>query len=415
MHKHIILYIVSTLCCLNTAFAKTVTVKLTGTIHENVEMTLEGTGRTMVITTLPYTFKLTTDECPMRLSFTSDNYDYVSIDIPKRPADDIGHVYLLKSKEKQLQINNQLENNGSSGTRDFLNYQSLLNLITSSNKDLSTSKEVTNDESKIRSLDMTKKINIAPSTGKKKTNTFALIIANEEYEMASNVEMATFDGLAMKEYFSKTYGLTDNQILYYPNATFGKINKAMNDLKNIAEAYDGKINLVLYYAGHGIPDNATKDAYIMPVDVDGTDPSVCYSLKKLYSEIDAMHLNQAVVLLDACFSGAKRDGNMIVAARGVAIKPNEEKPKGNTIVISATSGEETAFSYKEEQHGMFTYFLLKYIQENNGKVTIGGLSDYITENVRKQSVLINGKKQTPTISIPSELENWQDIDLGGKY
>lgn len=231
--------------------------------------------------------------------------------------------------------------------------------------------------------------------------------------MAGNVDMATNDGLAVKEYLTKTFGLTDKQILYFPNATYGKISKAIKDVKSIAQAYDGKINLIIYYAGHGIPDNATKDAYLMPVDADGSDPSVCYSLRKLYDELDNMHLNQCVVLLDACFSGAKRDGNMIIAARGVAIKANKEKPKGSTVIMSATSDEQTAFAYKEQKHGLFTYYLLKYFQENKGRVNLGGLADYITTNVSRQSVLINGKKQTPTVMVSDRMGDWRKKTLTG--
>ena len=381
-----------------------ITVKLTGTLHESVQMVYGHTGKTLVIESLPFVFSVSKSELPLRLSFKSDNYEYVNIDVPTKAVDEMGHIYLLKSTRKPNYNNSVMNSNVSIagiGTE-------------TSAKPIPYAEIVTADNTGKNSFDLTSSINRAPLTGKKNPNTFAVIIANEEYDMASNVDMATNDGLAMKEYFSKTFGLSDNQILYYPNATYGRMNKAIHDLKNIADAFDGKINLIFYYAGHGIPDNETKDAYIMPVDVDGSDPSVCYSLKKLYSEIDAMKLNQAVVLLDACFSGSKRDGDMIVAARGVAIKPNEEKPQGNTIVLSATSGEETAFSYKDEKHGMFTYYLLKHIQENNGDVTIGSLSDYINTNVRRQSVLINGKKQTPTVSVPTSMENWRNINLSGR-
>lgn len=82
-----------------------------------------------------------------------------------------------------------------------------------------------------------------------------------------------------------------------------------------------------------------------------------------------MKLNQAVVFLDACFSGANRDGGMIVAARGVAIKPKEAKPasSGNTVVFSATSDEETAFPYKAQKHGLFTYFSLNVCKKRKAR------------------------------------------------
>lgn len=357
---------------------KLVKIKLTGTIKEDVEMTVGRSGRKEIISSLPYTFQVTKDELPIRLQFRSNSYHYVDITIPTKPVDEIGHVYLVK-----VDTNAPLFANNSTQTA------------------------ITNQQEKveIKGIDTSQGINKAPYTGKKSENTFALIIANEEYEMAGNVAMATNDGLAVKEYFSKTFGLTDKQILYYPNATFGKMVKAIRDVKSIAQAYNGKINLIVYYAGHGIPDNATKNAYLMPVDADGSDPSVCYSLRRVYDEIDAMHLNQCVVLLDACFSGAQRDGDMIIAARGVAIKAKKEKPKGSTIIMSATSDEQTAFSYEEQKHGLFTYFFLKCLQENKGKVTLGELADYISKNVSQQSVLINGKKQTPSIIVPDGMEN----------
>lgn len=364
-----------------------VKVKLTGTLRENLEMTVGNTGRKEIISSLPYEFMISKNELPCRLQFRASTYQYVDIVVPRKPVDDIGHVYLVKPQEI------------SSPTL----------YATNNNVQTHTEQSVSNE---IKGIDVTHGVNKAPYTGRKSERTFALIIANEEYEMAGNVDMATNDGLAMKEYFSKTFGLTDKQIFYYPNATYGKIAKAIRDVKSVAEAYNGDINLVIYYAGHGIPDNATKDAYIMPVDADGTDPGVCYSLKKLYEELEAMHLKQCVVFLDACFSGAKRDGDMIIAARGVAIKAKKEKPKGSTIILSATSDEQTAFSYKEQQHGLFTYFLLKYFQDKKGKVELGDLADYITTNVSQQSVMINGKKQTPTIVVSDNMgSSWRERKL----
>lgn len=387
---HRLLFIVMLLIIANVVEArpKLVTIKLTGTANEDIEMTIGKTGRTEIISMLPYEFKLNKEELPIRLTFRSENYQYYTIDVPEKPYEDIGHVYLLKVKEMPA-----------------------YNMVQAAPQTAPQQPR----QVAVKGIDTSHGINAAPYTGVKSENTFAIIIANEEYEMATNVEMANNDGLAVKEYFTKTLGLTDKQILYYPNATFGKMNKAVKDIKSIATAYEGKINLLVYYAGHGIPDNATKDAYLMPVDADGTDVSVCYSLKKLYNEIDAMKLNQAVVFLDACFSGAKRDGDMIVAARGVAIKAKEEKPKGTTFVFCATSDEEAAYSYKDEKHGLFTYFFLKRMQEKKDKVSLGDLADYIKENVSRQSVLINGKKQTPTIIVPDSMqEDWEKLKLTSK-
>lgn len=365
---------------------KLVKVKLTGSISEDIQMTVGNSGRTEVISHLPYVFQIAKDDLPLTLKFTSNNYSYVAIDVPRKPVDDIGHVYLLKKKE-------------TDNTPQYVANQQ---------------ETPRTPQNVVKGIDTSYGVNAAPFTGRKAEKTFAIIIANENYEMASHVDMASNDGLAMKEYCSKTFGLTDKQILYYPDATFGKMKKAVNEFKNIARSFNGDCNLIFYYAGHGIPDNATKEAYLMPIDADGSDVSVCYPLSKLYEEIGSLKINQAVVFLDACFSGTSRDGDMLISARGVAIKPKEAKPldNGNTVIFSATSDEETAFPYKNEKHGMFTYYLLKYFQEEKGKVELGDLADYIKENVSKQSILVNGKKQTPTITTSQNMD-WRNLRVTG--
>ena len=349
-------------------------------------MTVGNSGRTEVISHLPYVFQIAKDDLPLTLKFTSNNYSYVAIDVPRKPVDDIGHVYLLKKEE-------------TDNTSQYVANQQ---------------ETPRTPQNVVKGIDTSYGVNAAPFTGRKAEKTFAIIIANENYEMASHVDMASNDGLAMKEYCSKTFGLTDKQILYYPDATFGKMKKAVNEFKNIARSFNGDCNLIFYYAGHGIPDNATKEAYLMPIDADGSDVSVCYPLSKLYEEIGSLKINQAVVFLDACFSGTSRDGDMLISARGVAIKPKEAKPldNGNTVIFSATSDEETAFPYKNEKHGMFTYYLLKYFQEEKGKVELGDLADYIKENVSKQSILVNGKKQTPTITTSQNMD-WRNLRVTG--
>jgi hypothetical protein len=70
------------------------------------------------------------------------------------------------------------------------------------------------------------------------------------------------------------------------------------------------------------------------------------------------------------------------------------------IVFTAATNDETAYPYREKGHGMFTYFLLKKLQESKGNVTLGELGDYIATNVKRQSIVVNNKSQTPTV-IPS--------------
>lgn len=255
-----------------------------------------------------------------------------------------------------------------------------------------------------------------PLSKNKNHNTFAVIIANENYEAVASVPMAMNDGRVFGEYCERTLGLPKENVRYYENASYGIMLGAIKDIKDIASTFgNSEMNLIFYYSGHGIPDEATKDGYLLPVDADGRQMEVCYPLSRLYSELGSLRAGNVTVFLDACFSGAKKDGDVLVAARGVALKAKPAAPVGNMVIFSAASGDETAFPYEEKGHGLFTYYLLKKLQESEGSVPLGELSDYITENVRRQSVIVNHKSQTPHVMASFRMaDTWKDLKLKNK-
>ena len=242
--------------------------------------------------------------------------------------------------------------------------------------------------------------------------TFAVIIANEDYTSVPTVPMAGNDGRVFAQYCEQTLGLPKENILQYPNATYGKMIRAVQDITNIASAYND-IRVIFYYAGHGIPNESTRDAFLLPIDADGSQTEACYPLKKLYGELSGLGAKQVVVFLDACFSGSTGEGGTLMAnARCVALVARQERPTGNLIVFSAASDDQTAFPYKDQGHGMFTYYLLKKLQSSKGNVTLGDLGQYIIDNVKQKSVVLNRKLQTPTVTCSSDLTgDWKSIKL----
>lgn len=243
-------------------------------------------------------------------------------------------------------------------------------------------------------------------------NTFAVIIGNEDYREVDNVPYALNDATIFATYCHKTLGLPEKNVKLYENATYGTILSAIENIQNISTAYKGDINVIFYYAGHGVPDEGSNKAYLLPIDANGRNSAVCYSIDKLYEELNELEAKQVIVFLDACFSGAKRGEGMLASARGVAIKAKQSVPQGNMVVFSAASADETAYPYEEKVHGLFTYYLLKKLNETKGDVTLGDLGDYICEKVAQEAVVTNGKMQTPTI-VPSATisENWRNMKL----
>ena len=237
-----------------------------------------------------------------------------------------------------------------------------------------------------------------PISGKKADRTFAVIIANEVYANVPKVESALNDGEVFSRYLNLTLGLPKENIRVYRNAGLAQMHRAFADIRNITKAVDGA-DVIFYYAGHGMPDEATKNAFLLPVDGDALVSETCLSLNKIYTDLGSMGANSVMVFLDACFSGSQRnDSGMLNAARSVVIKAKDAAPQGNMFSFTATSGQETALPYKEKNHGLFTYFLLKKLQESKGNVTLRELTEYVTDNVKRQSTITNGKPQTPTVT-----------------
>jgi len=251
-----------------------------------------------------------------------------------------------------------------------------------------------------------------PVSKNKRAQTFAVIIANENYKSESQVMFAGNDGEIFKKYCIQTLGVPENNVRYVADATLNEIRREMNWLDRVAEAFEGEANIIFYYAGHGIPDEKSQSAYLLPVDGYGSDVESGYKIDDLYKKLGSLHAKGVFVFLDACFSGAQRGGNMLASARGVAIKAKESAPVGNMVVFSAAQGDETAYPYSEQRHGLFTYFLLKKLQETEGNVTLGELGNYITRSVRQQAIIVNNKSQTPVVTPSTDMSNkWQEIKL----
>lgn len=285
-----------------------------------------------------------------------------------------------------------------------------LNQTLASTKIVVDSKEETFEDIEIATLRSDVDVNI-PQTNITSNKTFAVIIANERYQREAQVPYALNDGSVFSEYCKKTLGLPNDNVHLLRNATLNNIKAEVNWLEKVIAAYNGEAKVIFYYAGHGIPDERNQTAYLLPVDGYGSDVGTGFSLNTLYATLGKLPSESVTVFLDACFSGAKREGDMMASARGVAIRVREGQPVGNMVVFSAAQGDETAYPYREENHGMFTYFLLKKLQETSGDVTYQELGEYIKAEVSRKSIVVNKKSQTPTVT-PSAVcatawQNWK--------
>jgi hypothetical protein len=242
-------------------------------------------------------------------------------------------------------------------------------------------------------------------------HSYALIIGNEDYKSKQkdlnyeqNADFAVNDASVFSTYCEKLLGIPVKQIKYLKNATAAEINQGIAWLKNLIKIENGNSKVIFYYSGHGLPNDQTREPYLIPVDVSGSNLSFAIKLSNIYNELTEFPSKQIIVFFDACFSGGARNQGL-VAMKGVKIKPNENILNGNLVVVSSSSGDENSAVYKEKKHGYFTYFLLKKLKESKGDITLEDLSIYLVSQVRKEVGLV-GIIQTPQINVSAQAENF---------
>ena len=248
-----------------------------------------------------------------------------------------------------------------------------------------------------------------PETQAKNDKMFAVIVANEYYQQEQDVPYAIHDGEVFKEYCLKTLGIPEDQIHIVTDATLNNIRFEVDWLSGMLEAHQGVARGIFYYAGHGIPDEMNRNAYLMPVDGYVGNLNSGFGLDDLYAQLGSAGADAVFYFIDACFSGATREGDMLAQSRGMTVNSKAGVLQGNAVAFTAAQGNETAFAYSEKSHGLFTYYLLKKLKETQGNVSIGELADYLSAQVARWSSEEYSKNQHPTAT--STMENWRTLKL----
>lgn len=256
-----------------------------------------------------------------------------------------------------------------------------------------------------------------PETGVPRKNRYALVIGNEDYSTFQpglstevNVDYAENDARVFAEYCRYTFGVPEKQIKLLVNATASQIRQGLAWISNLMKIEDGNSEVYFYYSGHGLPHEVTREPYLIPVDVSGGNIAEGVKLSEVYQSLGEHPAKRVTVFLDACFSGGARNQGLL-AVKGITVKPKENLVSGNFVVLSSSSGEESSGVFREKQHGYFTYYLLKKIQDSKGDISLGELSEYVEKSVLKETG-IAGKIQTPRVIVsPSVLSAWETWKL----
>ena len=248
-------------------------------------------------------------------------------------------------------------------------------------------------------------LNPAGRPAKINRNTAALIVGIAEYERTpAPAAFADRDAQYFYDYATLKLGVPEENILELINEKADRIEFKLavrNWLTSITEA---NTDLYIFFAGHGMGSDDGKSMFLLPYD--GTPALLEDSAirrDQLFKDIASLNPNSVTVFLDTCYSGSTRESEMLIAARPVLIKVNEQEIPDGFTVFTAASGEQTAKPLPEVEQGLFSYFLMRGLEgeadiDQNGEVSAGELHEYTRKNVSRFS----SGTQTPEFQGDSE-------------
>jgi len=187
------------------------------------------------------------------------------------------------------------------------------------------------------------------------------------------------------------------------DATYENLREALFVWSKQALAED---LMVIYFAGHASPESpdAMENLYLLPFDVAydkiGSKGFPMWDVETALRK--SIKARKVVVIADACHAGGIGSGFVSVARdpRNLEAVPSrlteglQGLTKVNDGVAVLTASGAKQLSREGEQwgggHGVFTHFLLKGLQgeadyNHDGKVTLGELIPYVSENVRRET------------------------------
>ncbi|MBI2787358.1 MAG: caspase family protein [Elusimicrobia bacterium] len=158
--------------------------------------------------------------------------------------------------------------------------------------------------------------------------------------------------------------------------------------------------VLFYFSGHGAPDPASKQAYLVPWDGDPKFlENTGYPVAKLYKSLGALKARKVLVALDSCFSGAGGRSVLAQGTRPLVMKIDSSIPAGaeNISILSASAGDQISGSDNAQGHGLFTYYLLRSLNRSGGKTSVkdayASLVPDVEDAARRQN-----RAQTPQLA-----------------
>ena len=235
-----------------------------------------------------------------------------------------------------------------------------------------------------------------------------LAIGINDYADVPDVPFADRSAEQFAKIVEKLLGVQKQNTLVLTNAdaTSGRLRGRLRTLLNRLGPQD---QLLLYYAGHGVPGKDGKSAYLLAQDGGpGSYEEPALRLEQLYADIAKSRVGAAKLFIDACFSG--RSGKDSIVFEGIApilVTPKQSFPDSQRLaVMTAGRGDQFSNQNKDSGHRLFSYHLMRAMLETSPSLEIGNL-----HNRLRQRVLDDSRRIGPEFEQEPELQGNSKLPL----
>jgi len=253
------------------------------------------------------------------------------------------------------------------------------------------------------------------------SDSIAVIIGNKEYRRTSTVDFAHNDAEAIKAYLTGALGFLEQNVFLVKDATLGELTQLFGSESNPTgsqlwrSAVAGRSNVFVYYSGHGVPDLATRQPFLLPHDGNPNVVESGYALQTLYRNLELVRQKigpqrQLLVMIDACFTGETgRKGESLLAVSAPGFIPAKPRVDDGIIKLVATSGVTPANWDAGQKLGLFTSRFLMGAAglarpagaSDTGPLAWSDLQRYLKDSVEAAARRDSGREQAPEIDLAS--------------
>jgi uncharacterized caspase-like protein len=204
------------------------------------------------------------------------------------------------------------------------------------------------------------------------------------------LETAVKDATEVNKLLKDSYGFETELLL---NATRGDMLGTLSRLRSKMLPED---NLLVYYAGHGVFEEVSQEAYWLPVDAKENDVANWIISNDITSEMKRNPARHVLIVADSCYSGTlTRAADVNLSSRGGREYFLKKMFKQPSRTLMASGGNEPVVDTGSDGHSIFAYTFLRALKEIDEAVFT---AEELFYKFVKQSVA-GQAEQTPVYSI----------------